>query len=298
MPFNPGNKRAQRARNVPTLGGPMKFGLYPTVGVSLPFLLKLERCCGAKNGCPGDDAPLACGASVKVCAACGVPATCPANAPRGSCVSRADIKAALEPEYTAYCADCCGPVPLDMTSLENALKKALCAQSELAANLKKFADAEADAITEHNAAKAKDGKLTKGEAGDSFAMLRLKVFLQQDKNIAGAKEVYATAAEALVTPDETGLKNVALKLVAFVKAQIEFAEAAPADKKTKKDDMDAAKVTYNNAWKVVYGPKTAGSLPKLAEARDTAIGDAEKNIAKAKLAKNTTEGLKALRALL
>ena len=89
----------------------MKFGLYPTVGVSLPFLLKLERCCGAKNGCPSDvqPAPLACGASVQVCAACGVPDDCPTNAPRGSCVSRADIKAALEPEYKKYCADCCGP---------------------------------------------------------------------------------------------------------------------------------------------------------------------------------------------
>ena len=119
MPFNPGNKRAQRARNVPTVGGPMKFGLYPTVGVSLPFLLKLERCCGAKNGCPGGEAPLACGASVQVCAACGVPQRCPDNAPRGSCVSRADIKAALEPDYTAYCADCCGE---DLVSIyENAL---------------------------------------------------------------------------------------------------------------------------------------------------------------------------------
>ena len=72
MPFNPGNKRLQRAlygRNpgvpngttqmpdgkggtitvtngsVMNFGGNMKFGLYPTVGVGLDFLLKLDDCC-------------------------------------------------------------------------------------------------------------------------------------------------------------------------------------------------------------------------------------------------------------
>ena len=72
MPFNPGNKRLQNAlygRNagvangVTTLpdgkggtvtvtngsvlnyGGNMKFGLYPTVGVGLQFLLNLQNCC-------------------------------------------------------------------------------------------------------------------------------------------------------------------------------------------------------------------------------------------------------------
>ena len=185
-----------------------------------------------------------------------------------------------------------------MTSLENALKKALCAQSENAANLKKFADAEADAVAEHDAAVEKDGKLTKAAAGDSFAMLRLKVFLQEEMNIALAKKVYATDAEALVVPDATGLKKVADTLVAFVKAQIAFAEAAPADKKTKKDDMDAAKDIYNNAWKKIYDPNTAGSLPDLAATRDTAIATAEGKIADAKLLKNTTAGIAALKTMI
>ena len=72
MVFNPGNKRLQNAlygRNagvangvtslpdgkggtvtvtngsVINYGGNMKFGLYPTVGVSLAFLLQLQNCC-------------------------------------------------------------------------------------------------------------------------------------------------------------------------------------------------------------------------------------------------------------
>ena len=72
MPFNPGNKRLQRARHgaapssaggvsrlpdgkggfvtvtngsVLNFGGNMKFGLFPTVGVPLSMLLKLDDCC-------------------------------------------------------------------------------------------------------------------------------------------------------------------------------------------------------------------------------------------------------------
>ena len=77
MVFNPGNKRAQNARSgrnasvangVTTLpngkggtvtvtngsvinyGGTMKFGLSPTVGVSLGLLLNLQNCCPAGTG--------------------------------------------------------------------------------------------------------------------------------------------------------------------------------------------------------------------------------------------------------
>lgn len=119
MPFNPGNKRAQRARNVPTVGGPMKFGLYPTVGVSLPFLLKLTRCCGPKNAaCSGKrEAVVACGASVQVCKACNVPLTCSPEVPKGSCVSQEDIRKQVYPVVEGscepagfaprYCRDCC-----------------------------------------------------------------------------------------------------------------------------------------------------------------------------------------------
>ena len=124
MPFNPGNKRAQRARNVPTVGGPMKFGLYPTVGVTLPFLLKLTRCCGPKNAaCSGKrEAEVACGASVQVCKACNVPLTCPEEAPKGSCVSQEDIKKQVYPVVegscepsgfsSRYCRDCCNGLGL------------------------------------------------------------------------------------------------------------------------------------------------------------------------------------------
>ena len=105
MPFNPGNKRAQRARNVPTVGGPMKFGLYPTVGVSLPFLRLLQKCC---SGC-GANFTAPCGVTVQVCKACGVPDTCSDEVPRGSCVSKQDINNILGggrfPER--YCQDCC-----------------------------------------------------------------------------------------------------------------------------------------------------------------------------------------------
>ena len=72
MPFNPGNKRLQNAlygRNAGVANGvtllpdgkggtvtvtngsvinyvgTMKFGLYPTVGVGLGFLLNLQNCC-------------------------------------------------------------------------------------------------------------------------------------------------------------------------------------------------------------------------------------------------------------
>ena len=118
MPFNPGNKRAQRARNVPTVGGPMKFGLYPTVGVSLPFLMKLTRCCGPKNAaCSGErEAVVACGASVQVCKACNIPEKCPDSALKGSCVSQEDIKKKVYPVEESceksgfskrYCRDCC-----------------------------------------------------------------------------------------------------------------------------------------------------------------------------------------------
>ena len=120
MPFNPGNKRAQRARNVPTVGGPMKFGLYPTVGVSLPFLMKLTRCCGPKNAaCSGKrEAVVACGASVQVCKACNVPLTCSPDVPKGTCVSQEDIRKQVYPVVDGdcgpsgfaprYCRDCCG----------------------------------------------------------------------------------------------------------------------------------------------------------------------------------------------
>ena len=77
MPFNPGNKRLQRARHgaapsssgglslmpngrggsvavtngsVINNGGNMKFGLYPTVGVGLDFLLKIDACCKPGSG--------------------------------------------------------------------------------------------------------------------------------------------------------------------------------------------------------------------------------------------------------
>ena len=300
MPFNPGNKRAQRARNVPTVGGPMKFGLYPTVGVSLPFLRKLEKCCSRCGA--GVTAP--CGVTVNVCAACNVDAE-----------TRAEIREILRPLATGdagfperYCRDCCGDIPLDMTSLESELKKALCAKSENAANLKKFADEMAAAAAALAEATAKNAALVTGtgaaatfdKANEGFSVLRLKVFLNEAQAIAKAKDDYATAADALVkkAAGAGGLEDVADTHIAYVKAQIAFAEAAEADKAAKKTAMETAQTDYNNAWKVVYGPKTAGSLPKLAEARDTAIGDAEKNIAKAKLAKNTTEGLKALRALL
>ena len=294
MPFNPGNKRAQRARNAPTVGGPMKFGLYPTVGVSLPFLRKLEKCCSRCGA--GVTAP--CGVTVNVCAACNVDAD-----------TRAEIREILRPLAPAnagfperYCRDCCGDIPLDITALESELKKALCAKSENAANLKKFADEMAAAGVVAAAAAAKNAALGTGAGAfdktkEGFSVLRLKVFLNEAQNIADEKSTYAIAADGLVK-GANGLSVVADAHIAYVKAQIAFVEAAEADKAAKKTAMEAAQTAYNDAWKVVYGPKTAGSLPKLAEVRDTEIAKFEKNIADAKLAKNTTAGLQALRDLL
>ena len=167
MPFNPGNKRAQRARNVPTVGGPMKFGLYPTVGVSLPFLMKLTRCCGPKNAaCSGKrEAVVACGASVQVCKACNVPLTCPADAPRGSCVSQEDIHKQVYPVVKGdcgssgfaprYCRDCCNKVGkgpgnglADVEAFVE-LQSSLLSQQQV-----RFNDATKDAQSRFNAAQA------------------------------------------------------------------------------------------------------------------------------------------------
>ncbi len=311
MPFNPGNKRAQRARNVPTVGGPMKFGLYPTVGVSLPFLLKLERCCGAKNGCPGGEAPLACGASVQVCAACGVPATCPAKAPRGSCVSRADIKAALEPDNTAYCADCCGPVPLDMTELEKAFKKAVCLVADIAkeraAVVRSFDDAEAA----NTLAAGKAGANTTTAASDSFTLLRSKIFDVQEAAIADAHETYWENVIDLYFADGTGAadagklldyytKDKDLQMKEIILAELP-ADATAAEITTATTERNTAKTARNTAWDLLYKPKATGAvdatLPDFRATRDGLINDAQIIIDNAKLQPNTPAGITALKAL-
>ena len=320
MPFNPGNKRAQRARNVPTVGGPMKFGLYPTVGVSLPFLLKLERCCGAKNGCPSDvqPAPLACGASVQVCAACGVPATCPANAPRGSCVSRADIKAALEPNNTAYCADCCGPVPLDMTELEKAFKKAVCLVADIAKERAAVVKSFDDATAAHTLADEKNDANTTANDSKSFTLLRSKIFDKQAKAIAAAHLAYATSVQDLYfsnldDADGSGDKDKG-NLLDYYKADRDLqiaeltlaelpADATAGEINTAKTTRDTKKTARNAAWDKLYKPKATkgdadATVPDFRATRDGLIGDAQDIIDAAKLEPNTPAGITALQGLL
>ena len=78
----------------------------------------------------------------------------------------------------------------------------------------------------------------------SFSVLRLKVFLNEAQKIADAKELYAIGARDLVSTAVgagTVLGDVADTHIAYVKAQIAFAEAAPADKATKKTAKKTAK---------------------------------------------------------
>lgn len=314
MPFNPGNKRAQRARNVPTVGGPMKFGLYPTVGVSLPFLRKLERCCGAKNGCPSDvqPAPLACGASVQVCAACGVPDDCPTNAPRGSCVSRADIKAALDPVYKKYCADCCGPEPLEVTALEKAFKKAVCLIADIAKERAAVVKSKADATAANTLADAKNTANTTTAASNSFTLLRSKIFDAQEAAIAAAHLAYAEEVIDLYFTDGTGAADAGNLLDYYVTVRdLQFAELTlaelPADAtageiSTAETNRDDAKTARNTAWDLLYKPKaTTGAadetLPDFRAARDGAIATAQGKIDDAKLEPNTPAGITALQLL-
>jgi hypothetical protein len=313
MPFNPGNKRAQRARNVPTLGGPMKFGLYPTVGVSLPFLRKLERCCGAKNGCGGGKAPLACGASVQVCAACGVPATCPANAPRGSCVSRADIKAALEPDYTAYCADCCGPVPLEVTALEKAFKKAVCLIADIAKERVAVRSSFVEAIDANDLAAAKNTANTTPPDSKSFTLLRSKIFDAQEEAIAAAHKTYTDKVFALYFDDTNEPPYDEGKLLDYYIADRDLqaaeltlaelpADATGGEINDAQELRDGAKTNHDAAWDLLYRPKATSddpdaTLPDFRAARDGDIATAQGKIDDAKLKPNTPDGIAALRDL-